>query len=101
MARKNVKTTDIERFLMCDLPSGSEYSNLSEDDTEIIDENVFIDDYLSDDLCFDQEEFERLMNEYDTDAQNYQLLKNVNKQNVSNNEIPSTSKNMVNDKKKK
>jgi membrane-bound lytic murein transglycosylase B len=96
MAFKKLKDVDIERFLACDRPSGSEFSD---DDVEITDENLFAsnqnlnDDYLSDDLCFDHEEFEQLMNEYDKDAQNYQVFdealeqsfkKVENKQNVLN-----------------
>lgn len=80
MAFKKLKDVDIERFLACDPPSGSEYSDLCDDDVEIMDEHLFVgnqnlnDDYLSDDLCFDHEEFEQLMNEYDKDAQNYQVF---------------------------
>lgn len=106
MAFKNLKDVDIERFLACDAPSGSEFSDLSDDDVEITDEHLFAgnqnlnDDYLSDDLCFDHEEFERLMNEYDKDAQNYQVIdeafeqsfrKVKNKQNVPNIDEPSAS----------
>ncbi|KAL4121933.1 hypothetical protein QTP88_014349 [Uroleucon formosanum] len=80
MTRKQLKTEDIERFLTCDPPSGSEFSDLSDEDTEITDESLFDnhlninDDSLSDDLCFDQDEFERLMDEYDNDALDCQVL---------------------------
>jgi hypothetical protein len=62
MAFKKLKDVDIERFLACAPPSGSEFSDLSDDDVEITDENLFAgnqnlnNDYLSDDLCFDHEE---------------------------------------------
>lgn len=103
MAFKKLKDVDIERFLACDPPSGSEFSDLSDDDVEITDEHLFAgnqnlnDDYFSDDLCFDHEEFEQLMNEYDKDAQNYQVFdeasfkKFENKQNVPNIDEPTAS----------
>lgn len=108
MTRKQLKTEDIERFLTCDPPSGSEFSDLSDEDTEITDESLFDnhlninDDSLSDDLCFDQDEFERLMDEYDNDALDYQVFDKlfdqsfvVKKPNVPNIEEPSTSSDVV------
>lgn len=40
MAFKKLKYVDIERFLACDPPSGSEFSDLSDDDVEITDEHL-------------------------------------------------------------
>ncbi|KAE9545778.1 hypothetical protein AGLY_001321 [Aphis glycines] len=112
MTRKQLKTEDIERFLTCDPPSGSEFSDLSNEDTEITDESLFDsqlninDDGLSDVLCFDQDEFERLMDEYDNDALDYQVSDKVfdqsfvvKKPNVPNIEEPSTSSDVVSNKK--
>lgn len=62
MTRKQLKTENIERFLTFDPPNGSEFNDLSDEDTEITDESLFDshlninDDGLSDDLCFEQDQ---------------------------------------------